>query len=234
MSAAPPARPPPPGGPPPPVSKMPGSNKRTNKSFDISQLPSLKDGISSEEEALKRRRTCRFLEEAGRILKLPQVARATAMVFFHRFYAKHSFALHDRFEVAVACLLLAAKTEESPKKLNTVIEESHKLKNRGAAGRTVSRNSSPTRNSDGMGGTLDPKGEEFLKLKERVLLLERVILHTIGFELSIDHPYKFLVDQVITSICIRPFSALCLAAKLSFSIKLCVFLYSYSLPRSKN
>jgi cyclin T len=43
---------------------------------------------------------------------------------------------------------------------------------------------------------LDPKGEEFSKLKERILLLERVILHTIGFELSIDHPYKFFVEQI--------------------------------------
>jgi hypothetical protein len=45
-------------------------------------------------------------------------------------------------------------------------------------------------------GSLDPKGEEFTKLKERILLLERVILHTIGFELSVDHPYKFLVEQL--------------------------------------
>jgi hypothetical protein len=44
--------------------------------------------------------------------------------------------------------------------------------------------------------SLDPKGEEFTKLKERILLLERVILHTIGFELSVDHPYKFLVEQI--------------------------------------
>ena len=43
---------------------------------------------------------------------------------------------------------------------------------------------------------LDTKGEDFLKLKERILLLERIILHTIGFELSIDHPYKFFVDMI--------------------------------------
>ena len=45
-------------------------------------------------------------------------------------------------------------------------------------------------------GLLDPKGEEYIKLKERILLLERVVLHTIGFELDIHHPYKFLVDQI--------------------------------------
>lgn len=145
------------------------------------------------EEKTKRKKTCRFIEESGRVLRLPRVAVATAMVFFHRFYAKHSFNEHDRFEVAAACVLLAAKTEESPKKLSVVIQECHRLKNRGMQ----RGGSSPGPvGSGGTGGSLDPKGEEFLKLKERILLLERVILHTIGFELSVDHPYKFLVDQI--------------------------------------
>lgn len=61
------------------------------------------------------------------------------------------------------------------------------------AGKVSSQSaSSPSTNTS----FLDPKGEEFAKLKERILLLERVILHTIGFELSIDHPYKFLVEQI--------------------------------------
>ena len=166
--------------------------------FDISQLPSLvKDGMSVSEEAMKRRKTCRFIEESGRILKLPRLAIATAMVFFHRFYAKHAFSDHDRFEVAVASIVLAAKTEESPKKLNLVIEECYKLKMRGMQAGRISVGPNPgssvgTNNND----TLDPQSEEFTKLKERILLLERVLLHTIGFELSIDHPYKFLVEQI--------------------------------------
>lgn len=151
--------------------------------------------MSVSEESIKRRKTCRFIEESGRILKLPRVAIATAMVFFHRFYAKHAFSEHDRFEVAVASLVLAAKTEESPRKLNTVIDDCYKLKMRGMqAGRI-----SVTAGVGSVGsnaGSLDPKGEEFTKLKERILLLERVLLHTIGFELSIDHPYKFLVEQI--------------------------------------
>lgn len=81
------------------------SSLSSNVSFDILQLPSIKQGMTKEEEADKRLKTCRFMEEASRRLKLPQVAKATAMVFFHRFYAKHSFQEHDRFEVAVACEL---------------------------------------------------------------------------------------------------------------------------------
>ena len=176
----------------------------TMATLDLSQLPSLiKDGLTAEEEALKRRKTCRFIEEAGRVLRLPRVSISTAMVFFHRFFAKHSFQEHDRFEVAMAAIVLAAKTEESPKRLNVVILECYQLKARGLqAGRIsqqqVTSPSPPTSTSitTTTGTNLDPKGEEFEKLKERILLLERVILHTIGFELSIDHPYKFLVEQI--------------------------------------
>jgi hypothetical protein len=193
--------------PPPPTTKnsnpantKSSSSGTTNNSriirsthFDISQLPSLRDGMTAEEESMKRRKTCRFIEEAGRVLKLPRVAVSTAMVFFHRFFAKHSFNEHDRFEVAVASIVLAAKTEESPKKLNTVILECHKLKTRGMqAGRISAQQGKPLPPPE----NIDPKEEEFAKLKERILLLERVILHTIGFELSIDHPYKFFVEQI--------------------------------------
>lgn len=167
----------------------------TSSHFDISQLPSLQKGMSAQEESMKRRKTCRFIEEAGRVLKLPRVAISTAMVFFHRFYAKHAFQEHDRFEVAVAALVLAAKTEEAPKKLNTVIQECYKLK---ARAMQAGRLSKPPNSKDNESSSsyLDTKGEEFLKLKERILLLERIILHTIGFELSIDHPYKFFVEQI--------------------------------------
>jgi len=153
-----------------------------------------------------RSRTCRFIDEAAtRQLKLPRLAVATAMVFFHRFYAKHSFKEHDRFEVAVACILLAAKTEEAPKKLSVIIIECHRLKTASA----MRGSKSPTGGSNGTNAALastkplDQTSDEYLKLKERILLLERVILHTIAFELSIDHPYKFLVDQT-RKLCSNP------------------------------
>ncbi|KAL7463030.1 hypothetical protein ACHAXS_003401 [Conticribra weissflogii] len=181
--------------------------------FDENHLPSVlhdPDPMTPEAERQARRRTCRFIEEAGqRSLRLPRVAVATATVFFHRFYAKHAFQEHDRFEVAMACLLLAGKTEESPKKLDLVLRECWKLRRR--AQEQQQRKLSQGGESPSMAGSspsaltsppvgenkqIDPKSEEYARLKERVLLLERVILHTIGFELSIDHPYKFLVDCV--------------------------------------
>lgn len=176
--------------------------RETTLAVQLSELPSIKEGMTPKEEAEKRRKTCRFIEEAGRALKLPRVAVSTAMVFFHRFYAKQSFTEHDRFEVAVACLLLAAKTEEAPKKLKDVIQQCYTLKHRGIQAGRISQNS-PHHSSSTIatsGNALDEKSEEYVKLKERILLLERVILHTIGFELSIEHPYKGIVDQTKTLI----------------------------------
>ena len=167
--------------------------------------------MTPEAERQTRRRTIRFIEEAGqRSLRMPRVAVSTATVFFHRFYAKHAFQEHDRFEVAMACLLLAGKTEESPKKLEVVIRECWNLRRRaqqqqqqrqigsssGGGGGGDSPVPSPTSATSADNIQLDPKSEEYVRLKERVLLLERVILHTIGFELSIENPYKYLVDFV--------------------------------------
>lgn len=188
--------------------------------FDENHLPSVlhqPNPMTPEAERQARRRTCRFIEEAGqRSLRMPRVAISTATVFFHRFYAKHAFQEHDRFEVAMACLLLAGKTEEAPKKLDFVIRECWKLR-RKAQQATQQHQLSQQQGGDESPASLsgvsphntglspsatssktdiDPKSEEYIRLKERVLLLERIILHTIGFELSIDHPYKFLVDCV--------------------------------------
>ena len=190
--------PPPPQGPPPsqgpptimrPQPPPPPPLPQSPPTFDENQLPSVKaKQLTISEEYNLRWKTCRFIEEACRILKLPRLVISSAIVIFQRFYAVHTFQDHDRFEVAVACILLAAKTEESPKKLTSVILECYRLKMKSAA----------RRGGGGGGGEeiLDVNGKEFKGLKERTLLLERVILHTIGFELSIDHPHKFLAEQV--------------------------------------
>jgi len=204
---------------PPPLSSAPRNAQkvlnRSKSSFDESKLPScVKSGLSPVEERNRRRRTCRFIQEASRKLSLDLTATGTSMVIFHRFYAVHSFVEHDRFEVAMACLLLAAKTEECSRKLSQVIQEAWRLKNM-----AVKRSKEKTKNGEsGLGGSvrsssafelgdgvienidkngyLNEKSEEFARLKEKVLLLERILLHTIGFELSIDHPFKFIFTQI--------------------------------------
>ena len=57
----------------------------------------------------------------------PQLSIATAIVFYHRFYARESYEAYERFQVATTCLFLASKVEETPKKLREVIIETYKV-----------------------------------------------------------------------------------------------------------
>jgi len=84
----------------------------------------LDKGANSEElkaEISLRRNTCAFLQETGMKLSLPQLTIATAIVFFHRFYATRKFSEFDRHIIATTCLFLAGKVEETPKKLRDII-----------------------------------------------------------------------------------------------------------------
>ena len=54
---------------------------------------------------------------------------ATGVVFFHRFFMIQSLKQFDRYVVAAACLLLAGKVEETPKKCKDIIKTTRSLLN---------------------------------------------------------------------------------------------------------
>ena len=47
---------------------------------------------------------------------------ATGVTFYHRFFMIQSFKTFDRWVVASACLLLAGKVEETPKKCKDILK----------------------------------------------------------------------------------------------------------------
>lgn len=94
----------------------------------------------------------------------------TAIVYLHRFYQFHSFKTFPRFVTACACLFLAGKVEETPKKCKDIIKKASTLL------------SSSKMTSFGE----DPK--------EEVITMERILLKTIKFDLQVDHPYRFLIE----------------------------------------
>ncbi|POM62912.1 Cyclin-L1 [Phytophthora palmivora] len=75
--------------------------------------PSLEDGINLNIECLHRSFGCELIQEAGVLLRLPQVVMATVQTLLHRFYYRKSLRHFDAFRVAVSCLFLAAKVEEN-------------------------------------------------------------------------------------------------------------------------
>ncbi|XP_020916976.1 cyclin-L1 [Exaiptasia diaphana] len=92
------------------------------------QTPSMKDGLDKEVEIDLRIVGCEFIQASGILLKLPQVAMATGQVLFQRFYFSKSFVKHDAEVYAMACIFLAAKIEEAPRRIRDIINVFHYIK----------------------------------------------------------------------------------------------------------
>ncbi|ONK74510.1 uncharacterized protein A4U43_C03F7120 [Asparagus officinalis] len=142
--------------------------------------PSRRDGIDLKKEAYFRKSYCTFLQDLGMRLKVPQVTIATAIVFCHRFFLRQSHAKNDRRTIATVCMFLAGKVEETPRPLKDVILVSYEIihkKDPAAIQRIKQR-------------------EVYEQQKELILLGERVVLATLGFDLNVHHPYKPLVEAI--------------------------------------
>ncbi|CAN6333953.1 unnamed protein product [Urochloa humidicola] len=143
--------------------------------------PSRKDGIDLKRENSLRKSYCTFLQDLGMKLKVPQVSIATAMVFCHRFYLRQSHAKNDRRIIATVCMFLAGKVEETPRPLKDVILVSYEIIHK---------------KDPNAGQRIKQQKEIYDKQKELILLGERVVLVTLGFDLNIHHAYKPLVEAI--------------------------------------
>ncbi|KAG0326020.1 hypothetical protein BGZ99_010241, partial [Dissophora globulifera] len=56
----------------------------------LQRTPSREDGITEEQEDNMRQFGCHLIQTAGILLKLPQVAMATAQILFQRFFYQAS------------------------------------------------------------------------------------------------------------------------------------------------
>ncbi|XP_052181207.1 cyclin-T1-3-like [Diospyros lotus] len=142
--------------------------------------PSRQDGIDLKKETYLRKSYCTFLQDLGMRLKVPQVTIATAIIFCHRFFLRQSHAKNDRRTIATVCMFLAGKVEETPRPLKDVILVSYEIihKKDPAAVQRIKQK------------------EVYEQQKELILLGERVVLGTLGFDLNVHHPYKPLVEAI--------------------------------------
>ncbi|XP_027340110.1 cyclin-T1-3-like [Abrus precatorius] len=142
--------------------------------------PSKLDGIDLKKETYLRKSYCTFLQDLGMRLKVPQVTIATAIIFCHRFFLRQSHVKNDRRTIATVCMFLAGKVEETPRPLKDVILVSYEIihKKDPAAVQRIKQK------------------EVYEQQKELILLGERVVLATLGFDLNVHHPYKPLVEAI--------------------------------------
>ncbi|XP_026061632.1 cyclin-L1-like isoform X1 [Carassius auratus] len=142
----------------------------------LSTTPSMLDGLGHETETDLRILGCELIQAAGILLRLPQVAMATGQVLFQRFFYSKSFIKHSFEIVAMACVNLASKIEESPRRVRDVINVFHHL-NQGKG-----KKSTPL--------VLD---QNYINTKNQLIKAERRVLKELGFCVHVKHPHKIIV-----------------------------------------
>ncbi len=163
----------------------------------LSPTPSSKDGLSAETELEVRSLACDLVQIAGKLLRLPQVAMATACVLFHRFYYAKSMVRLPFDVVAMAALGLASKIEESPRRTRDIINVFKHIRQirsgkydsldywtrmNAAANQFFFLSSRPIQPM-----ILDTS---YIALKNQVIKAERRILKELGFCVHVKHPHK--------------------------------------------
>jgi len=148
-------------------------------SDELDSCPSVKDGLTNDEEQSLRNLGCEYIQISGIMLRVPQVAMANAEVLFQRFYCIKSFTKNKMEEMAMACIWLASKIEEAPRRIRDVINVFHymhqKLKDKSCTPTPL------------------PLDQSYIELKARVIKLERRLLKELGFCVHVKHPHKSIV-----------------------------------------
>lgn len=141
--------------------------------------PSMRDGLSAQDEIDLRILGCELIQSSGILLRLPQVAMATGQVIFQRFYFMKSFVEHSMEDYSMACVALASKIEEAPRRLRDVINVFTHLKQKrlGQPIKAMNLFDKEVMNC-------------YAKLKKQVIKAEGELLKHLGFCVHIKHPHK--------------------------------------------
>ncbi|EFP06027.1 hypothetical protein GCK72_017472 [Caenorhabditis remanei] len=132
--------------------------------------PSILAGMNKDQELLYRREGIKLIAEIGAALNCkPRPTIGVAAVYFHRFYMEHSFQNFNREITAISCLFLAGKVEDFPKKCKDVC--------------AAAQAQWP-----------EIYGKYHHSLVDEVMGAERVLLHTLKFDLQVGLPYDALLE----------------------------------------
>lgn len=146
---------------------------------ELLRTPSILDGLTPEKERENRSKGVNFILQVGIMLKLPQITLATASVFLHRFYMRHSMQNYHYYSMAATCLFLAYKVEECVRKMRELVV---------ACVRVAQKD--PHKN-------VDEQDKEYWRWRDNILQYEDLLLEAICFDLSLEPPYKTLFDLLM-------------------------------------
>ena len=152
---------------------------------ELRRTPSILDGMPPEKERENRSKGVNFILQVGIMLKLPQMTLATASVFLHRFYMRHSMqdlpgrpGLHY-YSMAATSLFLATKVEETCRKMKELVI---------ACVRVAQKDPNKM---------VDEQDKEYWRWRDNILQYEDLLLEAICFDLSLEPPYKTLFEFLL-------------------------------------
>ncbi|XP_021092567.1 cyclin-T2 isoform X4 [Heterocephalus glaber] len=180
----------------------------------LENTPSRRCGVEADKELSYRQQSANLIQDMGQRLNVSQLTINTAIVYMHRFYMHHSFTKFSRnVEASIGnekcqqwgqhgregtqqpgvgrrkdgegresnqeiisptALFLAAKVEEQARKLEHVIKVAHAC-------------------LYPLEPLLDTKCDAYLQQTQELVLLETIMLQTLGFEITIEHPHTDVV-----------------------------------------
>uniref|UniRef100_A0A8C8SR28 Cyclin T2 n=1 Tax=Pelusios castaneus TaxID=367368 RepID=A0A8C8SR28_9SAUR len=138
----------------------------------LETTPSRRCGVEADKELSYRQQAANLIQDMGQRLNVSQLTINTAIVYMHRFYMHHSFTKFNRNIISPTALFLAAKVEEQPRKLEHVIKVAHACLHH---------------------QELDTKSDAYLQQAQELVILETIMLQTLGFEITIEHPHTDVV-----------------------------------------
>ena len=130
---------------------------------------------AANKDAWYRLQCAELVQFIGSRLRLPQIAINTAILYMHRFYQFHSMKRFHRETMAPVFVFLAAKVEETPRRLDDVVRQTYRLLNVD-------------------GPELEVESEKYCEQVQDLTTHENVLLQTLAFDLSVTHPHTHVIQ----------------------------------------
>ncbi|PAV57068.1 hypothetical protein WR25_26132 [Diploscapter pachys] len=152
---------------------------------DMEKAASIVVGMSLDEELKLRQKAAAAIQDMSEALnanvkdqrsRISHLCTCVAIVQMHRFFYFHSFKFFDYRDVAAACLFLAGKSEECPRKLEYVVKIWW----------------------DKKFGQPIPSQNHGVEAAQLIVQLENLILRTIGFDLNVELPHQHVLKNMPT------------------------------------
>ncbi|GAA5946578.1 hypothetical protein JCM3765_000304 [Sporobolomyces pararoseus] len=155
--------------------------------------PSSLDGIPPNLERKLRSYGSLLIQQAGIMLKAPQVVMSTAQVLFQRFWFVTSMKHFGIRDIGMGALFLSSKLEESPIRLRDIINSYSYLASLSSYCSTAPYPEPSTYKSY---APMDYFATEFYDLKDAMVIAEMQILKRLGFQTQCGLPYGHLVNYL--------------------------------------